>query len=330
MKKNKIDQANFNFQKLVVVIGLVLFGVKLAAWYLTKSVAIYSDALESIVNIISSFLGLYSLYLTTKPEDNDHPYGHGKVEFLSSGVEGVLILIAGVIILIEAIQNLFEKTEVLSLDYGILLVAISAVVNFLVGYAAIKRGKKNNSIALQSTGKHLITDTYSTLGIIIGLVLIYVSGVYWIDSLVAGIFSFVILYTGFSIIRDSVGGIMDEADEKLILEVVDLLNIERHPNWIDLHNLRIIKYGSKLHFDLHMTLPFYNTVEEAHHEMEQIDKIMNKHYGDRVELFIHTDPCLEFSCKICTLSSCKFRKNEFVSKIQWDLANVSKNTKHRL
>ncbi|MFN5415970.1 MAG: cation diffusion facilitator family transporter [Flavobacteriia bacterium] len=330
MSSHQADKSNLSFQKIVVIVGLSLFVIKLFAWYLTKSVAIYSDALESIVNIISSFLGLYSLYLVTKPKDKNHPYGHGKVEFLSSAVEGVLITIAGVIIIIEAIQNLFEKTTVLKLDYGILLVSITALINFLVGYIAIQKGKKTNSIALVATGKHLITDTYSTIGIVVGLGLIYFLRIPWIDSGVAIIFSLVILYTGYKIIRDSVSGIMDEADEKLIGQVVELFKNERNKNLIDLHNLRIIKYGSKLHFDLHITLPYYFTVQEAHDEIENLDHFMNNHFGDRVELFIHTDPCMDFSCKICMVADCPVRKHEFERTIDWNFDNISQNTKHRI
>lgn len=324
------DKNNYAFQKVVVFVGITLFLVKILAWYLTKSVAIYSDALESIVNVVSSFLGLYSLYLVTQPKDSNHPYGHGKVEFLSAAVEGVLIAIAGIIIIIEAIQNLFEKTQVSQIDYGIYLVSFTAIINFLLGFIAIQKGKKSNSIALQATGKHLITDTYSTIGIVLGLILIYFSKIVWIDSAVALIFSLIILYTAFTIIRDSVSGIMDEADEKLIIELVDLFNKERNRNWIDLHNLRIIKYGSKLHVDLHLTLPYYFTVSQAHDEMEKLSEIGNKHFGDRVEFFIHTDPCMDFSCKICSISDCPVRKNKFEKQIVWDLKNISQNSKHRL
>lgn len=324
------ETSNYAFQKVVVAVGLILFAIKLIAWYLTKSVAIYSDALESIVNITSSFLGLFSLYLVSQPRDANHPYGHGKVEFLSAAVEGILICVAAILIIIEAVQQLFLETKVLQLDYGILLIFFTALVNFLLGFAATRRGRKSNSIALEATGRHLMTDTYSTLGIILGLGLLYFTRIAWIDAAIALIFSCIILYTGFVIIRRSVGGIMDEADEKLIREVVELLNKKRHPNWIDLHNLRIIKYGSTLHIDLHMTLPYYFTVLQAHDEIEEVAAIISAHFGDRVELFVHTDPCLDYSCLICSVPDCPVRRHFQEKQLPWDFENISQNRKHRI
>ncbi|MCE3294693.1 MAG: cation transporter [Crocinitomicaceae bacterium] len=324
------ESSNYAFQKIVVAVGLVLFAVKLLAWYLTRSVAIYSDALESIVNIISSLLSLYSLYLASQPKDANHPYGHGKVEFLSSAVEGILISLAGILIIIEAVQQLFLKTKIVQLDYGIILILFTALVNCLLGYGAIRRGRKTNSVALEATGRHLMTDTYSTIGIIVGLGLLYFTEIAWVDAATAIIFSGIILYTGFVIIRRSVSGIMDEADEKLIREVVDLLNEKRRPAWIDLHNLRIIKYGSKLHIDLHMTLPYYFTVLQAHDEIEEMDIIINAHFGDRVELFVHTDPCVDFSCLVCSLENCEVRRTMLEKKLSWNFENVLPNRKHRI
>jgi cation diffusion facilitator family transporter len=331
MKNSKsTEKLNLSFQKIIVTFGILLFLIKIFAWYLTKSVAIYSDALESIVNIIGSFLGLYSLYLVTKPKDYNHPNGHGKVEFLTSGIEGILIAIAGIIILIEAIQNLFQKTALEKVDFGIYLVAFTAIVNFILGYYALKKGEKTHSLVLKSTGKHLLTDTYSTLGIILGLILMYFTQISWIDSGIAIIFSFIILFTGYKIIRDSVSGIMDEADEKIIEEFIFFMKDNRISMWIDLHNLRIIKYGSKLHMDLHLTLPYYLTVLEAHDEMEKLEKLINLHFSDRVELFVHIDPCQKFSCEICSIQDCEVRNHIQIKKLVWNFENISSNLKHRI
>lgn len=324
------SRENFRFQKLVVIVGILLFAVKIAAWYLTHSVAIYSDALESIVNIISSLLGLYSLYLVTTPQDSNHPYGHGKIEFVSSAVEGILIGIAGLTIMMEACFNFFSEQTIHQLDKGIYLVLSTAVFNAFFGLFALKRGRKNNSIALQATGKHLLTDTYSTIGVVVGLVILYFTKIQFVDSLVAILFSLVILYTSYKIIRESIGGIMDEADQSILREITEKLNKNRSPKWIDLHNLRVIKYGSKLHLDLHMTLPYYFSVKEAHAEIEEVDRLMNEHFGERVELFIHVDPCIPESCRICTLQNCPKRSYEFERQVDWKLENIAKNIKHHL
>ncbi|MBK8564745.1 MAG: cation transporter [Saprospiraceae bacterium] len=324
------SKENLKIQKLVVLVGLVLFAMKLAAWYITNSVAILTDALESTVNVVASFIGLYSLILSAKPRDVEHPYGHGKVEFISAGIEGALIAVAGLVIIYEAINNLQHPHEIGSLDYGILLVAGAAAVNFIVGYLAIRRGKKNNSLVLIASGKHLQSDTYSTLGIIAGLLLLKLTGWAWVDSMVALIFAFIIIYTGIKIVRSSIAGIMDEVDNELLDKVVASLNDHRQENWVDIHNLRIIKYGSVLHLDFHLTVPWFLNVHEAHSEIDKIDKLVKEEFGESVEMFVHTDGCLDFSCQICSKANCPERKAAFVKKLDWAVANIASNSKHRL
>ena len=145
------QKENFRVQQWVVIVAVVLFGIKIAAWFLTRSVSILTDALESTVNVISGFIGLYSLYIAAKPKDIDHPYGHGKAEFISAAVEGTLIMIAGLIIIYESINNFIHPHELKSLDYGMLLVAVAGLVNYIMGYVAIQRGKKNNSWRYSAT-----------------------------------------------------------------------------------------------------------------------------------------------------------------------------------
>ncbi len=322
------SKENINVQKLVVIVGLVLFVIKIVAWYITGSVAILTDALESTVNVVASFIGLYSLNLSAKPRDVEHPYGHGKVEFISAGIEGTLITVAGLVIIYQAIDNLRYPNEIGQLDFGILLVAGAGAVNFAVGFLAVKRGRKNKSLALVASGKHLQSDTYTTIGIIAGLILMKLTGWMWIDSVVALIFAFVIIFTGYKILRSSVAGIMDEADKELIGEFVAYLNEHRQVNWIDIHNLRIIKYGSVLHLDFHLTLPWYFNLHEAHREMDQLDRLIKEKFGDSVEMFVHTDGCLDFSCKICQKQDCPVRQADFEKKIEWTVENISSNEKH--
>jgi cation diffusion facilitator family transporter len=321
---------NFKIQKYIAVISVALFLIKLFAWYLTHSVAILTDALESIVNVVAGFIGLYSLYVSGKPKDQDHPYGHGKVEFLSAAIEGLLIGIAGIFIIREAILNLYEPHSIQKLDYGIYLIAITATINLFAGMICVKTGKKNNSLALIASGKHLMADTYTTIGIIIGLVLLFITGISWIDSVVAIIFALVIFYTGYKIVRSSIAGIMDEADMELLNKMVVLLNENRNPNWIDLHNLRIIKYGAMIHLDCHLTVPWYFNVHQAHDEIDRLSGLVKQHFGDSVELFVHSDGCLDFSCALCEKMECEVRKNAFEKKIVWTMENISSNKKHQL
>jgi len=321
---------NIKVQWLVAVVAVALFAIKIAAWYFTNSVAILTDALESSVNVLTGFVGLYSLYLSAKPRDENHPYGHGKVEFVSAALEGVFISVAGFIIIYEAVLNLSQPHEITQLDFGIILISISAAVNFGVGFAAVKIGKRNKSMALIASGRHLQSDTYTTLGIIVGLALIAVTHLPWLDSAVAIIFAGIILYSGFKILRSSLAGIMDEADEELLQELVDYLNEVRQANWVDLHNLRIIKYGSILHMDCHLTVPWFLNVNEAHDEVKTLEHKIKEKFGSRIELFVHTDGCLDISCPICDKQDCKVRQAEFRQKIKWMVENIRSNQKHQL
>ena len=323
-------QQNLRLQKIITAIGILLLIAKLAAWYLTNSVAILTDALESIVNVVAGLIGIYSLYVSAKPKDRDHPYGHGKAEFLSAAVEGTLILVAGVLIVYEAAKSLFRPHTIQQLDSGIILVAATAIVNYIMGLLCVRTGKKNNSIALVASGKHLQTDTYSTAGIVVGLILLYKFKVWWIDSVVAIIFAVIIMITGYKIMRGSIAGIMDEVDTALLNKMVATLNVNRRENWIDMHNLRIIKYGGRLHLDCHITVPWYLNVLEAHAEIDALSSLVRKEFESSMELFVHTDPCLEFSCRICTKQDCPVRQHPFERKIIWSMENISTDHKHHL
>ena len=321
---------NLRLQQIITVIGIVLFVTKIIAWYITQSVAILTAALESTVNVLAGLIGVYSLYVSAKPKDLDHPYGHGKAEFISAAVEGTLITVAGFVIIYEALDNLVHPHIIQKLDYGILLVAATAVINYIAGAICVGTGKKNNSPALISSGKHLQTDTYSTLGIIAGLTIIYFTKLWWADSAVAILFAFIIMFTGYKIVRTSIAGIMDETDEPLIAKLVAMLDTHRRENWIDLHNLRIIKYGGTLHLDCHLTVPWYLNVNEAHKEIEVLSALVKKDFGEAIELFVHTDGCLDFSCSICSKQNCAVRKHPFEKKIEWTVNNTAIDHKHHL
>jgi cation diffusion facilitator family transporter len=323
-------QYNLKVQKVVAAVSIVLFIAKIIAWYLTNSVAILTDALESIVNVVAGLIGVYSLYVSAKPRDYDHPYGHGKAEFISAAIEGTLITVAGFIIIYEGINNLLHPHTLKKLDYGIILVTATAVVNYIAGTLCIKTGKKNNSLALVASGKHLQSDTWSTVGIVAGLVLMFFTKIFWIDSVIAVLFALIIIFTGYKIVRSSVAGIMDEADEVILKKLVPLLNTNRKENWIDLHNLRIIKYGATLHLDCHFTVPWYLNVHEAHGEVDSLSALVKEEFGESVELFVHSDGCLDFSCAICLKQQCAVRKHPFDKKIEWTLENISSNNKHKV
>jgi cation diffusion facilitator family transporter len=320
---------NIRIQRWVLGLSVTLLAIKLTAYYLTDSVAILTDALEAIVNVAAGMIGLYSLYISAKPRDSDHPYGHGKIEFISAAAEGTMISVAGALIIVEAVQQLIYPDKIKSLDIGMLLISVAAIANFVMGLICIRTGRKNNSPALVSSGKHLHSDTYSTVGILAGLLLIYFTGIAWLDSAVALVFAAFILFTGLKIIRSSIAGIMDESDTALLNQLVFILDQNRSKNWVDLHNLRIIKYGSTLHVDCHLTVPWYLNVHEAHDEVEKLGKIVRTEFNNSIELFVHSDGCLPISCPICIKDDCPVRHHQFERRIAWTAENIQQDKKHQ-
>jgi cation diffusion facilitator family transporter len=322
------QKENLLIQKIVFGVALLLFAVKIFAYFITQSVSILTDALESIANVGAGFIGLFSLYIAAQPKDFNHPYGHGKAEFLSAGVEGSLIIIAGAIIIYQSVKSLIYPHPIRQLDYGMILVGATALVNYVMGTISIYRGRKNNSLALIASGKHLQSDTWSTLGIIVGLALIYFTNLTWLDSAIALLFAIIIIVTGYKIIRKSIAGIMDEADLVLLEKMVAVLNKNRQDNWVDLHNLRVIKYGGQLHVDCHLTVPWYLNVHEAHSEIDKLSALIKAEFGGSIELFVHSDGCLYFQCNICSKQDCPVRQKPFESHIAWTTENLLSDAKH--
>jgi cation diffusion facilitator family transporter len=227
-------------------------------------------------------------------------------------------------------MSFFNPPELKQLDWGIAIVGFSAVMNFAFGAWAYRTGKRNDSLALKASGRHLQTDTYTTLGIIIGLFLIDFTGYVWLDGLMAIFFALLIIRMGLRIIRHAIAGIMDESDQQLLKEMVTYLQDNRVTNWVDLHNLRIVKYGSVLHIDCHLTLPWYFTVKQGHDETDRLEELIHEEFGKRIELNIHTDYCHDFSCPLCDKQDCEVRQAPFKGEVEWTVENVVSREKHRL
>ena len=309
---------------------MLLLVAKFVAYLFTHSNTVLTDAAESIINVVAGVFALYSLYLSAKPKDYDHPYGHGKVEFISAGFEGILIVIAGGLIIGKAVIAFFHPHPLENMTLGMAIILASGVVNLVIGVALVRTGKSHASLTLKADGEHLLSDAYSSFGIFAGLVLIWLTGWVYLDSIVAVVFGFIIIYTGVKLARKSVAGIMDEADEMIIHSIIVHLGEHRKPQWIDVHNLRVIQYGNKLHVDCHITLPWYFTLDDAHKEIEEIAQLINEKLSAQVEFFIHEDPCIPDSCKVCSLSQCQVRKQAFIKREEWTLDNVRQNKKHGL
>ncbi len=314
-----------------MIFSFVLLVIKFLAWYITRSNAILTDALESIVNVIAGGFALFSIYFASLPRDENHPYGHGKIEFISAGFEGGLILVAGGLIIVNATLAFFKPPVIQHLEAGVWLSAFSGAVNLIMGYYLVKTGNKNSSDLMVANGKHLMTDTVSSIGLVAGLWLIILTGYLWIDHVLAILFGSIIIGTGFGILKKSVNSLLDEADYEKLYLLIQELQKHRKAKWIDIHNLRVIKYGSNLHVDCHITLPWYDTLEAAHSEVNAVEQLIGESLGKNVEFFIHADPCLmPTSCSICQITECVHRQAPFQKKIIWDITNMLPNRKHQL
>ncbi|QEC51149.1 cation diffusion facilitator family transporter [Anseongella ginsenosidimutans] len=286
---------NANRQRILWIslslgMSLLFCVLKFTGWYLTGSRSILTDALESIINVIATAFALYSVYLASKPKDRNHPYGHGKIEFFSAGFEGGLVLIAGVFILIGSIEVIQSPRQLESLNWGVAIITVSLAGNLLMGIKLVRKGKELNSLTLYADGKHLLSDCYSSGVLIAGLLIIRFTEWYLLDSLLSIALALVIIFNGYRLVRKSLSGLMDEADEKILEKIAELLNANRDPRWIDVHNLRVQRYGPDLHIDCHLTMPRELTFEEAHAEIGRFEQLLENSFEGHVEVFVHADP----------------------------------------
>lgn len=308
-----------------LVIGVILFGGKLTAYFITGSAAVLSDALESIVNIVAASFALYSLVLSSKPADKEHPYGHGKVEFFSAGFEGAMIIIAAIAIIVYAIKAILTEHEISSLDTGAGIITGASIINLLLGLYLVRTGKKTKSLVLIADGKHVLTDSITSFGAVGALVLVLVTGIKIIDPIVAIILGLNILWTGKHLVRESIGGLMNENDDKIINAIAEELEDDRknYPDWIDVHRLRYWKSGDKYMVDFHLIVPYYKSVSESHVTVDMVERKIIKALGTKqVESLIHLDPCNPCCCHICTMPECAVRKEPKTEYIKWDSKKI--------
>ncbi len=317
-----------NLILLSLITGIVLMLAKFLAYYITNSNAIFTDALESIVNVAASSFAFYSIYLSSVPPDENHPYGHGKIEFFSVFLEGGLIFAAGLFIIGKAIYNIFYPSDLINIMEGIGIIAITGIINYALGTFLLQKSKKLDSLTLMADGKHLVTDAYSTLGLLIGLLLLYFTEIQFIDTLLSLVLGLFIVYNGYKLLRKSIGGLMDESDAKIVEDVVDILQLNRKDAWIDVHNLRVQRYGTELHLDCHVTLPNYFNLNQVHAEVSEIDQLINRNVTLKTEFFIHADPCLPRCCHYCSVQNCPIRSEAKTIDIDWNKELLVKNRKH--
>jgi cation diffusion facilitator family transporter len=301
---------------------------KFYAYYATGSTAVLTDALESIINVVAAAFAYYSVYLASLPRDLNHPYGHGKIEFFASGLEGVLILLAAAYIFLHASQHLIAKPTLTSMDLGLSVSLISAILNGLMGFYLVRAGKSSHSPALVADGKHLTLDAYNGVLIVAAIALTLFTDWIWVDGVASILFALLMCWQGIRLIREAVAALMDETNPAVFNKVIDWIMQHQKPTWIDLHNLRIQQYGGDLHIDCHLTLPRYWDLNRVHDEIHDFEVTMAEVFPTEIEIFVHVDPCLDACCSHCEILDCAIRSQAFTNKIEWNAKNMALNQKH--
>lgn len=274
---------------LSIAAALVTIGLKAAAYLFTGSVGFLSDAAESVVNLVGAVVALAMLTVAARPADEEHAYGHSKAEYFSSGIEGTLILIAAGSIAVTAVQRLIHPRSLEQLGLGLLISAAASLVNLAVGQIMIRTGKQRGSITLEANGKHLMTDVWTSAGVLAGVGAVSLTGWNWLDPVVALAVAGNIVWSGVQIVRRSVLGLMDTGlpAEQLAL-IRDLLDRYRQQG-IDFHALRTRQAGARAFVSFHVLVPGEWTVQRGHDLLEKVEFDLRKILPN-VVVFTHLEP----------------------------------------
>ncbi|SCY20582.1 cation diffusion facilitator family transporter [Microvirga guangxiensis] len=279
-------------QKLAIgsiLIGALVFALKYAAYYLTGSIALYSDALESIINVVTAVAAFMAVRLSATPADANHPYGHHKVEYFSAVLEGVLIIVAALMILREAYFGFFAPKMINAPAMGLAINAAATVINGFWSWLLIRQGRRLRSPAIVADGRHLLTDVFTSVGVIIGLVLVPVTGWTWLDPLLAAFVAVNILWSGWGLIKESIGGLMDEAlPETTLARVRDIIAMNAE-GAIEAHDLRTRHAGKMTFIDFHLVVPGTMSVTDAHDICDRLERALKDEVKDAL-ITIHVEP----------------------------------------
>jgi cation diffusion facilitator family transporter len=312
------------FRRRMTAIGISicvstgLMAAKFYAYHLTGSSAVLSDALESIINVVAAAFAAVSIWLAAQPPDADHPYGHGKIEFFSAGFEGALIVLAAIGIFKSGISHLIRPQPLANLQWGLAILVGASMVNLILGIGLVRFGKRTRSLALIADGRHVLTDVATSVGVVVGLLLVQLSGWLRLDGVVACMVGIHILITGSRLVRQSFSALMDKSDPRLLDEISQLLERHRPTVWIDIHQLRAWRSGNFVHIDLHLVLPRDLLLEAAHTQAKLVEQLLIHHFEGRAGVLVHMDPCEAPECPACRQYRCSLRSREPVRTKGWD------------
>lgn len=278
---------------LSVGAAIVTIGMKSFAFMLTGSVGLLSDALESVVNLVAAILALIAISAAAKPPDDKHHFGHGKAEYLSAGAEGVMIFVAATIIIYAAIDRLFNPRALEDIGIGLAITIGATVVNGVVGLALLRQGRRHRSVALIADGKHLMTDVYTSIGVVVGVALVGVTGWLPLDSLVAIAVGVNILWTGFILVRNAGRGLLDHAlsedDNARIIHVLQSFVDDRPAGELEFHGLQTREAGRDRFVSVHVLVPGHWSVTQAHDLVEEIESAIRGELP-QVQIYTHLEP----------------------------------------
>lgn len=272
-----------------LVVGLVVLGLKVLAWRITGSVALYSDALESIVNVVTALVALVAVWLAQKPADAALPYGYHKAEYFSAVIVGVMIIVAAILIVREAVLGFMAPELPDAPIQGMAISVVATAINVVWALVLIRYGRRVRSVSLEADGKHLMTDVVSTAGVLVGLALVYLTGWAPLDSILAGLVALNILWSGWSVIRDSVGGLMDVAVPKDIQVTIREVIATNAEGAIEAHDIRTRQAGRMTFIDFHLVVPGAMTVDAAHAICDAIEAKLREAVRE-VQITIHVEP----------------------------------------
>lgn len=300
-----------------VAVSIVLMATKFYVYWITESSAILSDALESIINVVASGFALGSIIVAAKPPDRSHPYGHGKIEFFSAGFEGALIVLAAAGIVKTALPQILHPNALPNLGSGLAILLATSAVNLGLGIGLIMVGRRTRSLVLVADGQHIMTDVYTTAGVLAGLLLVNYTGWYWLDGGIACLVAVNILITGGRLIRQAFSGLMDASDPDLLEEISRLVSRNRRSTWIDIHRLRAWRSGNRIYVDFHLILPRNLSIEEAHKEVTDLERILRSQLMGAADAMIHAEPCIDPDCPACAHDPCSIRRETAHSQNIW-------------
>jgi len=274
---------------LSIAAAVLTIALKTGAFYLTGSVGLLSDALESVVNLMAALMALAMLVLAARPPDASHHYGHGKAEYFSSGMEGALIVLAAAGIGAIAYDRILNPRELQSLDVGLLITTLASLVNFMVARELLKVGKRYRSITLEADARHLLTDVWTSVGVVVGLLAVWLTGLQVLDPIIALLVAANILWSGFSLLRRSASGLLDatlpEPENAIIDEVLRRFNARG----VEFHDLRTRQSGTQRFMTVHMLIPGEMTVKAAHDLAEEMEGEVRGRLGD-IAIVTHLEP----------------------------------------